>query len=69
MATALVPYLGYHEVAELVKEARKHKKTFYEVVSTKDLMPKEDLDKLLSPNYMVKPGHIDKDILSRVKKD
>ncbi len=68
MATALVPYLGYHEVAELVKEARKNKKTFLEVVSTKGLMPQKDLDKLLSPNYMVKPGHIDKGILSRVKK-
>lgn len=68
MATALVPYLGYHEVAELVKEARKHNKTFYEVVSSKNLMPKKDLDKLLSPSHMVKPGLIDKKILARVKK-
>jgi aspartate ammonia-lyase len=66
MATALVPYLGYHEVAELVKEARKNKKTFYEVVAAKDLMSQEDLDELLSPKHMVKPGHIDEEILGRI---
>lgn len=55
-ATALVPYLGYHSVTELVKEARKTKTPLRKVVESKKLMPKKELDRILSPERMTQPG-------------
>ena len=49
MATALAPVLGYHEVAELVKEAKKKKVPFMTVVPAqhKKLL---QVEKLTRPN-------------------
>lgn len=64
-ATALAPYLGYHEVAVLVNEALHDHKPLREVVRSKNLMPDEDLDRILSPESMVHPGLVDVSIPER----
>lgn len=55
VATALTPYLGYSKVAELVKEARKSGRNFYEVVVEKKLFSKKKLDKILDPKVLTRP--------------
>ncbi len=47
LATVLNPQLGYDQVAKLVKESLKTKKTLKELVLEKSIMSEEDLDVLL----------------------
>ncbi len=49
MATALAPHLGYHEVAELVKQAKKSKKPFSKLVPKK-------YEKYLKLEQLVQPN-------------
>jgi len=58
VATALAPYLGYAETAEVVKESLKTNKPIADVVLERKLMKKKDLDKILSPIGMTKPRKI-----------
>ncbi|KKR25633.1 MAG: aspartate ammonia-lyase, aspartate ammonia-lyase, partial [Candidatus Peregrinibacteria bacterium GW2011_GWE2_39_6] len=54
-ATALAPYLGYHQVALLVKEALKAKKPLREIIQSKNLFPPAKLTAILSPDKMIHP--------------
>jgi len=54
-ATALNPYLGYQQVAEIIKEARKKNKTVLEVVRSKKLFTEKELKEILSLKKMTKP--------------
>ncbi|MBI2575193.1 aspartate ammonia-lyase [Candidatus Woesearchaeota archaeon] len=67
MATALSPYLGYDVVAALVKTALQEKKTIKEAILEKQLMTKEELDRILKPEKMTQPGIIDKELAARIK--
>ena len=55
LVTALNPVLGYETSSALAKEALEKNKGVYELVLEKKLISKEDLDKILSPENMIKP--------------
>lgn len=59
LVTALNPYLGYETSTMLAKEAFETKRGIYELVLEKKLMPKERLDQILSPEFMLAPQHIE----------
>ena len=55
LVTALNPYLGYEQSTLLAKEALETNRGVYELVLEKNLMSKEELDKILAPENMIKP--------------
>jgi aspartate ammonia-lyase len=55
LVTALSPVLGYEKTSQLAQEALKKHKGVYELVLSKKLMSKEELDRVLSPENMLKP--------------
>ncbi len=55
LVTALSPVLGYEKASQLAQEALKKNKGVYELVLAKKLMSKEELNRLLSPENMLKP--------------
>lgn len=55
LVTALNPYLGYETSTELAKEALETNRGIYELVLEKNLLSKEKLDKILSPENMISP--------------
>lgn len=58
LVTALNPYLGYETSTQLAKEALETQRGVYELVLEKNLMSKEELDNVLSPENMIKPHKI-----------
>jgi fumarate hydratase class II len=56
LATALAPELGYDAAAEIAKEAAKTGKTVREVARERTSLTEADLDRILDPEGMVKPG-------------
>jgi aspartate ammonia-lyase len=55
LVTALNPALGYEVCTQLAKEALATDRGVYELVLEKNLLSKEELDKLLAPETMIKP--------------
>ncbi len=55
LVTALSPVLGYEKASQLAQEALKKNKGVYELVLSKKLMSKDELDRILSPENMLKP--------------
>ena len=55
IVTALNPALGYEASTQLAKEALETNRGVYELVLEKNLLSKEDLDKLLAPENMIGP--------------
>ena len=55
LVTALSPVLGYEKATQLAQEALKKNKGVYELVLSKKLMSKEELERLLSPENMLQP--------------
>lgn len=53
--TALNPLLGYEVCTQLAKEAMETNRGVYELVLEKNLLSKEQLDKLLAPENMIGP--------------
>ncbi len=60
LVTALNPVLGYEISTALASEALKSGKGVYELVLEKKLMTRKDLDRLLRPENMIKPGRMKK---------
>ncbi len=60
IVTALNPFIGYENATAIAKEALETGKSVYELVLEKGLLTKEELDKILSPEEMVKPRHLEK---------
>ena len=56
LATALTDYIGYEEAAKLAKEAHAERKTIRQVVLERNIMPPEELDKVLDVRPMTEPG-------------
>ena len=74
LITPLAPYLGYDRAAEIAKEAVTKGKTIREVLLEKGLFSEEELEVLLSPQELVKPGvagegKVDRKIVSREYRD
>ena len=55
LVTALNPFLGYEDCTQLAKEALNSNGSVYELVLEKNLLSKEQLDKILAPENMIKP--------------
>ena len=58
LVTALNPLLGYDVCTRLAKEALETKTSVYHLVLEKQLLSREQLDKLLSPENMIRPHPI-----------
>ncbi len=56
VATALSPYIGYAETADIAKTAVKTGRTIRELVSERGLLTAEQLDAILSAEAMTTPG-------------
>jgi aspartate ammonia-lyase len=58
LVTALNPILGYEVSSQLAKEALETNKGVYDLVLEKKLLTKSKLNKILSPENMVKPHKV-----------
>jgi len=58
LVTALNPQLGYEVCSELAKEALEKNASVYQLVLEKQLLTKEELDNLLSPEKMIQPRQL-----------
>jgi fumarate hydratase class II len=56
MCTALAPVIGYDSAAEVAKEAFATGKTVRQVALEKKIMPAKNLNRLLDPKRLTKPG-------------
>ncbi|RIK77449.1 MAG: aspartate ammonia-lyase [Planctomycetota bacterium] len=56
MVTSLAPVLGYETCAKLAKQAFQENKTIRQLVSEQNLLPAAELEKLLDPDSMTRPG-------------
>ena len=55
IVTALVPYIGYDSATAVAREAIATGRGVYELVLEKNLLSKEQLDEILSPENMTRP--------------
>lgn len=55
IVTALNPIIGYKNSTKIAKEAMETGKGVYELVLEHDILDKEDLDTILSPENMIRP--------------
>jgi fumarate hydratase class II len=51
--TALTPIIGYDLAAEIAKKAHKTGKSIREIALEAEILPEEELDKLLDPKKMI----------------
>ncbi len=56
LVTALNPFIGYESSNQLAKEALEGNRSVYELVLEKGLLTKAELDQILLPENMIKPG-------------
>jgi aspartate ammonia-lyase len=56
LVTALSPELGYDVCTQLAKEALETNRSVYELVLEKNLLSRDRLDELLSPENMIGPA-------------
>ncbi|HBT83835.1 MAG TPA: aspartate ammonia-lyase [Desulfuromonas sp.] len=56
MVTALAPVIGYDRAAAIAKRAHEHGRTIRELVLEEQLLPPAELDRLLDPWPMTRPG-------------
>jgi len=56
VATALSPYIGYAATAEVAKESVRTGRSIRELVLERGLLASADLDRILSPDVMTRPG-------------
>jgi aspartate ammonia-lyase len=56
VATALSPYIGYAATAEIAKESVKTGRAIADLVRERRLIPAAELEAILSPGAMTKPG-------------
>jgi aspartate ammonia-lyase len=58
LVTALSPHIGYEAASELAKEAHASDASVYELVLRKGLLDQAQLDALLHPDRLTRPGRI-----------
>jgi len=56
IVTALVPHIGYEKASAIAKKALADNRSVYELILEQELLSKQELDVLLSPQHMVGPG-------------
>lgn len=60
IVTALKPFIGYANCTEIAKEALQTGGSVYQLVLDKELLTKEELDKILDPKHMTRPSKTSK---------
>lgn len=55
LVTALVPYIGYENASQIAREALERNKSVYELVLSRGLLEKDQLDNILLPQNMISP--------------
>ncbi len=68
LATVLNPYIGYENVAMLVKTALSENKSLKQVLIEKDMIPEKYLNGILDTRKMTEPGVIDKRVVEEIRK-
>ena len=58
LVTALNPYIGYSAASEVAREALATGRTVYDLVLEKKLLSKEQLDEILQPENLTRPGRL-----------
>ncbi len=56
MCTALAPVIGYDRAAQVAKEAYQNGRTVRQVAIEQQILPAEELERLLNPRPMTEPG-------------
>lgn len=59
IVTALKPFIGYANSAEIAQEALRSGGSVYQLVLDKKLLTKEQLDKILDPKHMIRPFKVE----------
>lgn len=59
--TAINPYVGYEKAAEIANEALKSGESIRELILKNNLLDEKELDEILDPYLMIKPGIIGKE--------
>ncbi len=67
LATVLNPYIGYENVAMLVKTALSENKSLKQVLIEKDVIPEKYLNEILDARKMTEPGVIDRRIIEEIR--
>lgn len=66
IVTALLPHIGYENASSLAKEALEGDKSIKEIILERQLLTKEEMDHILSPKEMTRPGIAGADILKEI---
>ena len=53
LVTALVPVIGYDKAAEIAKEAYRNNKTIKQIVKERNVLPEDEIERILNPENMV----------------
>ncbi len=56
LVTALLPYIGYEQAASLAKEALETDRNVVELALERNLLEKDQVEQILSPENMLEPG-------------
>ncbi|WP_427339416.1 aspartate ammonia-lyase [Caloranaerobacter sp. DY30410] len=56
LVTALVHHIGYDKASEIAKKALENDKTIREVLREENILNEEEIDKILNPYQVTKPG-------------
>jgi aspartate ammonia-lyase len=56
LVTALAPHMGYAATAEVARESMKSGRELREIIISRELLSKEDLDRVLDPLPLTRPG-------------
>ncbi len=67
LATVLNPYIGYENVAMLVKTALSGNKSLKQVLIEKDVIPVKYLNEILDAKKMTEPGVIDANVIKEIR--
>ncbi len=59
IVTALKPFIGYANSTEVAKEALESGGSVYQLVLDKNLLTKEQLEKILDPKHMIRPSKVE----------
>ncbi len=68
LATVLNPYIGYENVAELVKAALSENKSLRQVLFERDIIPERYLNEILDPAKMTEPRMIDLMMVEEIRR-
>jgi len=63
IVTALLPHIGYENASALAKEALESDRSVKEIILEQGLLTKEEMDYILSPKEMTRPGIAGQDLV------